>query len=213
MTATDEVADWDVSRLDVEDADLPTPPITPDHTASIPPKRRGRVGSTLREQFRSKRRGDGATSTHRRRPSSSTRPSVPNRKGQFVKPLTQFYTMVGIATTSRDQVCGPAIVEQAEACARSIDDLAYRDESLRRILWTLTQTGLLTKIVAAHSPILFAVGMHHSRTFRTAIDNTQMGEFIAGMLKTQAESVREALRVEEEQQYGPAEREDEGEAP
>lgn len=191
----------------MEDADLPgpvAPPerVTPDHTATRPARGAGRVRRTLREQFRSGKR-DGDVPSTRRRPAVRTptkrrKGTVPNRKGQFVKPLTQFYTMVGMATTARDQVCGPAIIEQAEACARSVDELAYNNESVRNVIWALTQTGMLTKVVAAHSPILFAVGMHHSNRFRTAIDNTQIGEFIAGMLKQQAEAIREQLRIEEE---------------
>jgi hypothetical protein len=154
----------------------------------------------LREQFRNggrRRQGDAPSTPKTPRRPARPKAKIPHRRGQFVKPLTQFYTMVGMLTTARDSVCGPAIVANAEACARSIDDLAYENEWLRTILWQLTQTGMLTKVMLAHSPILFAVGMHHSERFRFAIDNSGMGEFIAGMLADQAIAVRDALAAEE----------------
>jgi len=193
--------------FDVQDADLPggyeQPTITPDHTAAAP-KRTPRVG-TLRERFaRGKGRQRDATTPRASRPAAPSRQRprkpknvIPNRRGQFVKPLTQFYTALGIVWTSRDGVCGPSVVNSAEACARSIDDLAYQNEWVRELLWNLTRTGMLTKVVAAHSPILFAVGMHHSTKFRSAIDNTGMGEFIANMLAEQAVAIRDALAKEE----------------
>lgn len=204
----------DAGLFDIEDAELPGrgtdtgPGITPDYTASTPPKRARvpRVGS-LRERFAAAKRGSGnkrqqgAEVPRPRRPAApraakkSTK--VPHRRGQFVKPLTQFYTLVGMLTTPKDSVCGPAIVTNAEACARAIDDLAYDNEWLRTLLWQLTQTGMLTKVFIAHAPILFAVGMHHSERFRFAIDNSGMGEFLAGLLTDQATAVRDALAEEE----------------
>jgi len=200
---------------DIEDAELPgngtadapadDSGITPDHTATTPRRARvPRVGS-LRERFANARSGgrrSGATQNPRaaKRPAAPRAPrvsKVPRRRGQFVKPLTQFYTFAGMVTTSRDAVCGPAVVANAEACARAIDDLAYENEWLRTILWQLTQTGMLTKVFMAHAPIIFAVGMHHSDRFRFAIDNSGMGEFIAGMLAEQAIAVRDAMREEE----------------
>ena len=204
--------------FDVQDADLPgsgfteQPTITPDHTAAAP-KRTPRVG-TLRERFargKGRQRDATANSPRTSRPAAPSRQRarkpksvIPNRRGQFVKPLTQFYTALGIVWTSRDGVCGPSVVSSAEACARSIDDLAYQNEWVREVLWNLTRTGMLTKVVAAHSPILFAVGMHHSTKFRSAIDNTGMGEFIANMLAEQAVAIRDALAKEEANDDGTA---------
>jgi hypothetical protein len=55
------------------------------------------------------------------------------RQGMFVKPLTQMYTMGGIALTPFDEKCGTVIIKSAESCA----------------------------VIAAHAPILIAVSTHH----------------------------------------------------
>jgi hypothetical protein len=201
--------------FDIEDADLPgahgdAPGLTPDHTASRPQRRVPRVGS-LRERFAQGRQRNGAAPTPPRQPrrSSPSKPArakkAPKRRGQFVKPLTTFYTLIGMATTSRDAVCGPAIVANAEVCARSIDDLAADNPWLNELLWNLTQTGKWTKVAGAHAPIMFAVGMHHSTGFRNYIDNTGMGEFVAKMLADQAQAVRDALVAEQDRGAGDGE--------
>jgi hypothetical protein len=90
-----------------------------------------------------------------------TKATIPNRKGQFIEPVTQFYTMVGGVVMIRDPMCGRVIIQQAGAAAEAIDDLAYTDEVIRRLLWSATQTGKYGKVIAVHVPILIVVLMHH----------------------------------------------------
>jgi hypothetical protein len=87
--------------------------------------------------------------------------TVPNRKGQFIEPVTQFYTMVGGVIMIRDPMCGRVVIQQAPHAAEAIDDLAYTDEVIRRLLWSATQTGKYGKVLAVHVPILIVVLMHH----------------------------------------------------
>jgi hypothetical protein len=62
--------------------------------------------------------------------------AIPNRKGQFVEPLTKLY-------------------------AETLDQLAYENEAARKAIWMLTQTSTLGMVFVAHMPILMAVLMHH----------------------------------------------------
>src|SRR3954451_22378255 len=49
--------------------------------------------------------------------SSNRRNAVPpKRKDEFVQPLTEMYTMLGVAITPFDNHCGPIVIGQAEPC-------------------------------------------------------------------------------------------------
>lgn len=102
------------------------------------------------------------TTKPRTRATKTTLP--PKRKGQFVEPLTQLYTACGMMLLPMDAVCGKAIIESAEQCAKSLDELAYQNDAVRRALFALTQTTALGGVVVAHLPILMAITMHHFPT-------------------------------------------------
>jgi len=85
----------------------------------------------------------------------------PKRKDEFVEPLIGMYTMLGVAITPFDNHCGPIIIGQAEPCARSLDELAEKNESVRKALRSLTQASALGNVVMAHAPIVIAVASHH----------------------------------------------------
>lgn len=85
----------------------------------------------------------------------------PARKDEFVEPLTEFYTLAGVLVTPFDNVCGPVIIESAPTCAKSLQELAEKNDSVRRALRTLTQVSIMGQVIAAHAPILLAVIGHH----------------------------------------------------
>ncbi len=87
--------------------------------------------------------------------------TVPNKKGQFVGPLTTLYMGVGGFLMHFDPVCANAVIQSAEPCAILWDELAYQNEAVRRFLWSLTQVSLGSKLFLAHMPIFMAVFMHH----------------------------------------------------
>jgi hypothetical protein len=87
--------------------------------------------------------------------------AIPNRKGQFVEPLTKLYAGVGTMMMMADPICGTAVVSSAEKCAETLDQLAYENEAARKAIWMLTQTSTLGMVFVAHMPILMAVLMHH----------------------------------------------------
>lgn len=93
----------------------------------------------------------------------------PRRKGALVKQLEELYTTVGMAVMAFDQPCGTAIVNSAERCAISLDNLAYENDAVRRILYRILETSAWGGVFAAHSPIIMAIAVHHVPAVRTVM--------------------------------------------
>ncbi len=89
------------------------------------------------------------------------KPTIPNRQGQFVKPLTELYGLFAMGLAPFDQTCAMAIAQSAESCAKAWDDLAHKNEAIRRLLWSVIQTSDWGKVGLAHVPIMIAVMQHH----------------------------------------------------
>jgi len=105
--------------------------------------------------------------------------SVPRRQGMFVKPLTNLYTSIGIGLMAVDQQCGETVIKSAEQCAKSLDDLAYQNESVRRALYALIQTSAAGAVVIAHMPILVSVMLHHMPGVSSRFANVNLNQFSA----------------------------------
>lgn len=178
----------DMSTLTAEDIPADVGPfIVPDHTASREKRKGGLFG-------RRRPRGQTAPDQSARAPRARApkrKPDVPRRKGMFVQPLTNLYTMAGMAFTMRgDITCGTAVIENAENCAKALDELAYNNDAVRRVLWTLVQTSQMGKVWMAHLPILFAISVHHVPRVRDAVDG--MGEsFVKTMVQGMAPNMSE----------------------
>lgn len=85
----------------------------------------------------------------------------PYRKGKYVKPLMQLYGYASIGISFADPVCGKALMESAEGCARAWDELAEQNLAVRRVLQTLIEGGAWSGVAVAHLPLLIAVLGHH----------------------------------------------------
>jgi hypothetical protein len=109
-----------------------------------------------RPGFRERLKGE----KNERQSKASTR-VPPKRKDEFVQPLTEMYTMLGVAITPFDSHCGPIVIQQAEPCARSLDELAAKNEAVRKALRGLTSASALGNVIMAHAPIIIAVAAHH----------------------------------------------------
>lgn len=83
------------------------------------------------------------------------------RPGVLVKPLTGLYEMVGGFIILADPDCGTAVINSAEDCAKSLDDLAKTNPKVRKVLMRMVESGAVTKVIIAHLPILLAVMAHH----------------------------------------------------
>lgn len=95
----------------------------------------------------------------RGRPAKKT--VAPYRKGMFVEPLMQMYSMIGAALMLKDPPVAKAILEQARPCAESLDELAKQNEAVRAALIAMTTTGAWSAVAIAHAPILFAILATH----------------------------------------------------
>lgn len=84
-----------------------------------------------------------------------------NKPGQFVQPLTQVYAFLGVGLMPFDAECAAAVMTSGEQCAKAWDELAQKNESVRRALAALTETGAWGGVIAAHMPIAVAVLSHH----------------------------------------------------
>lgn len=78
------------------------------------------------------------------------------KKDEFVQPLTELYTTVGTLVFLADQHVGGTVIEQAPACAQSLNDLAEKNPEVRKVLRQLTTVGAMGAVITAHAPIAMA---------------------------------------------------------
>jgi len=144
-----------LTAQDVPASDTTFP--TPDHKASRPAR-----GPLL---F-SRPAGDKRDTPPRAKPKKAT----PRAKhGAFTETLENIYTGIGAMITPFDPVCGNAVIQSAPQCAKTLDDLAYQNDAVRRALTALVTTSATGAVVVAHMPILMAVMMHHVPAVQTAL--------------------------------------------
>lgn len=94
---------------------------------------------------------------------AATKKRAPTAKhGAFTQPLEQMYGAIGAILFQFDPTCAQAILVAAPKAAQSLDDLAYQNPAVRRVLASLTTTSAVGAVIAAHAPIIMAVWMHHS---------------------------------------------------
>jgi hypothetical protein len=91
-------------------------------------------------------------------------PTMP--RGGLKPALTQLYTGFALAVMPFDPSCGKIILENAERCAESLDDLAKTNPAVRRALLSLVTTSAWGAVIMAHAPILMALAMHHVPALR-----------------------------------------------
>lgn len=125
---------------------------TPNHEASREPRRPLFPGKSKPEDKRNAR-------------TKPTKVTIPNRKGQFIEPLTELYGFIGFGLMPLDPTCAMAIMQAAPKCAEAWDDLAYKNQAVRRVLHSITQASIIGQLAAAHMPIFLAILSHHVKGF------------------------------------------------
>lgn len=93
------------------------------------------------------------------------------RVGQLVKPLTDLYTTIGTMMVPFDQPCGMAIIQNAEPCAKALEQLARENPAVRRALLALVETSIWGQVLAAHAPIMISIAMHHVPAIRNSMES------------------------------------------
>jgi hypothetical protein len=161
-------------------AELPVTevPIVPDHTKSREGKKPlfagDRAEGTPRER---------AAAAKARTKAKTPLPVAATKPGYFIEPIQQGYAFMAMILMPFDPVCANAIMMQAPACAESLDNLASKNEATRRLLFALLQTSALGLVVAAHTPIMMAIMMHHSTVAQNLMG--KMGQEMAEKIAEQ----------------------------
>lgn len=101
-------------------------------------------------------------------------PAMP--RGGLKGPLVNVYTGIGMSVMPFDPGCGRIIIENAEACATALDDLAKTNPAVRRVLLSLVTTSAWGAVIMAHAPIVMAIAMHHVPALRERQEK-MVGEF------------------------------------
>jgi hypothetical protein len=91
------------------------------------------------------------------------------RAGILVKPLTDLYVAVGTMLLPITYPVGTAFVQNAGPCAESLDELARTNPAVRKVLMSLLTTGAWGKVIAAHFPIILAIGVTYSPAVRASL--------------------------------------------
>lgn len=107
----------------------------------------------------------------------------PMPRGGLKGALENMYVGMGLALMPFDAHCASVIMENAEACAKSMDELAKTNPAVRRVLLRLVATTAIGTVIAAHAPILMALAMHHIPALRENQEKMagEMGEMFARM--------------------------------
>lgn len=107
------------------------------------------------------------------------------RRGQFVKPITQTYTTIGVALMPFDPVCANAFVANAESIAKAWDNAAYNNDAVRRALTEFLKTSIAAELLLAHTPLMMAVVIHHSKRAQDMLSQmgTQFAEVVENNMK------------------------------
>lgn len=172
-----------LNSVSAEDVTIPQPEFTdpppPETGLRTPPRRAWRQRKTTPRKTTSKTTPntvDGVVKAAVPRP----------KRGQFVKPLTQTYTSVGIMLMPVDPVCANLFIANAEPVAQAWDQAAYESDAIRVFLTNFLKTSIATRIGMAHVPILLGMFLHHSKRAQDMLG--KMGEGFA-------ETVENNMRV------------------
>jgi hypothetical protein len=77
--------------------------------------------------------------------------------GMFVKPLIDAYMTIGAVVLPLNEPIGTSIMQNAEPCARSIDNAAKLDKKFRAYLLRAMGAGVILPILIAHMPIAMVI--------------------------------------------------------
>jgi len=133
----------------VRRAQTDTPGGTPDSPPrDTPPKRRKSAGT-----------GTGATA-------KNATTAIPYTEGVISGGLQQFYGQIGMVVGMFDEHCGTAIIQNAIPMAASMEAWAKESPAAREFLNKLVTTSVIGQVIAAHTPMVMAIAMHHVPAIR-----------------------------------------------
>lgn len=141
---------------------------SPNRTATREPPQ------TMRERLRSLRSSTEDKPRNVKLPKEKKQ--VPNRPGQFIAPVEDFYNLLGMVAMPFDPEFSMAMVSPhkeptieepdppttAHRCAVAWDEAAQRSESVRRMLDNFTTVTVWGALAAAHAPLLLILAKNHT---------------------------------------------------
>lgn len=156
---------FDFSKLNAETVEPLSPHVAPD------------VKATKRRWWESRPKGD------KKNREKAVKPVPTMPRGGLRASLENFYTGIGIAVMPFDPHCANVIIENAEQCAKTMDELAKTNPAVRRVLLKLIATSALGAVMTAHAPIVMAIMMHHVPALRERQEKmaADMAEMFARM--------------------------------
>lgn len=94
------------------------------------------------------------------------------RNTQLKRSLADLYVFAGTTTFMFDQQIGGLIIQQADTCAESLDELARTNPAVKRALEKLLETSVYGAVLAAHAPIVIAVATKYVPYLRKSYEDT-----------------------------------------
>lgn len=95
------------------------------------------------------------------------------RPGILVKPLRDLYVTVGTLVLPFNNPVGTAFIQNAEQCAKALDNAAKADKQIRRVLMLLVQGSVWGEVIIAHMPIMMALAVTMMPSVRNATNAVQ----------------------------------------
>lgn len=162
---SNDESSFDFGALNAETVEPLSPHVAPD------------VKSTKRRWWESRPKGEKS----KREKAAKPIPALP--RGGLRASLENWYTGIGIAVMPFDAHCGTIIIDNAAACAKSMDELAKTNPAVRRVLIKMVAASAMGAVFAAHAPIVMAIAMHHVPALRERQEKmaSDMAEMFARM--------------------------------
>jgi len=95
------------------------------------------------------------------------------RPGILVKPLRDMYVTVGTLVIPFNKAVGTAFIQNAEPCAKALDNAAKTDQQIRKVLMLLVQGSVWGEVIIAHMPIMMALAVTLVPSIRATMNGVQ----------------------------------------
>lgn len=160
----------DLGSLSIQDAPAPDHVMPNHHASSEAPWAVSDVEAPKRKTVRERLMGAAKREEPQNVRAPKERKHVPNKPGQFVEPVENFYNTVAMVLMPfKPEVAftimspGPATEDGAAEpptvahnCAVAWDNAAQRSEAVRNFLDSFMTIGVMGQLLAAHAPIVIA---------------------------------------------------------
>jgi hypothetical protein len=151
---------------------------TPTTAEEPPPKPRDRPPTGARPtgprgQARARTKPDSQTGSPRTFVRADDDEIKEYRPGILVKPLRDLYVTVGTLVIPFNKPVGTAFIQNAEPCAKALDNAAKTDKQIRKVLMLLVQGSVWGEIIIVHMPILMALAVTLVPSIRATMNGVQ----------------------------------------